>query len=73
MSLIAKTRLKLLSGLTVVQRDYSIGAHIMTRSTAHIKESKTGVSQIPRDHVKEEGGDTEEEIERFTSTLESSA
>ena len=73
MSLIAKTRLKLLSGLTVVQRDYPIGAHIMTQSTAHIKESKTDVSQIPKDCVKEEGGDTEEEIERFTSTLESSA
>ena len=30
------------------------------------------MSQIPRDHVDEEGGDTEEEIERFTSALESS-
>ena len=31
------------------------------------------MSQIPRDRVEEEGGDIEEEIERFTSTLESSA
>ena len=36
MGLITKTRLKFLSGLTVVQRDYPIGAHIVTRSTAHI-------------------------------------
>ena len=28
---------------------------------------------IPRDRVKDEGGDTEEEIDRFTSALESSA
>ena len=67
MGLIAKTKLKLPSGLTVVQRDYPIGAHTVARSTAHIKGSKTGVSQIPRDYVEEEGGDTEEEIERFTS------
>ena len=71
--LIAKTRLKLPSGLIVVQRDYPIGAHTMIQSTAHIKGSKTDVSQIPRDHVEKEGGDTEEEIERFTSTLETSA
>ena len=73
MGLIAKTRLKLPSGLTVVQRDYPIGAHTVTRSTTHIKGSKTGVPQIPRDHVEEEGGDIEEEIERFTSAPESSA
>ena len=36
MGLIAKTRLKFLSGLTVVQRDYPIGAYIVTRSTAQI-------------------------------------
>ena len=73
MGLIAKTRLKFPSGLTVQQRDYLIGAHTVTRSTTHIRGSKTGVSQIPRDHVKEEGGDTEEEIERFTTTPETSA
>ena len=38
--LIAKTRFKLPRGLTMVQRDYPIGAHIVTRSTAHIKGSK---------------------------------
>ena len=45
----------------------------MTRSIAHIKGSKTNVSQIPRDRAEEEGGDTEEEIERFTIAPESSA
>ena len=73
MGLIAKARLKLLSGLTVVQRDYPIGAHTVTRSTAHIKGSKTGVHKIPRARVEEEGGDIEEEIDRFTSALETSA
>ena len=71
--LIAKTRLKLPSGLTIVQRDYPIGAHTVTRSTAHIKGSKTGVHMIPQDRVEGEGGDTEEEIDRFTSTLETLA
>ena len=31
------------------------------------------MSQIPRDRVEEEGGDTEEEIERFTSAPKSFA
>ena len=73
MGLIAKTRLKLPSGLTVVQRDYPIGAHTMTRSTTHIKGSKTSVHTIPQDRVKDKGGDTEEEIDRFTSAPETSA
>ena len=73
MGLIAKARLKLPSGLTVVQRDYPIGAHTVTRSTTHIKGSKIGVHTIPWDRVEEEGGDTEEEIDRFTSAPETSA
>ena len=44
MGLIAKTRLKLSNGLIVVHRDYPIGAHMVTRSIAHIKGSKTDVS-----------------------------
>ena len=56
----------------MVQRDYPIGAYIVTRSTAHIKGSSTGVSSIPRDLVEEEGGNTEEEIDRFTSAPETS-
>ncbi|XP_065624314.1 uncharacterized protein LOC112017806 isoform X2 [Quercus suber] len=47
MGLIAKSRLKLPSGLTVVQRDYPIGAHTVTRSIAHIKGSKTDTSAQP--------------------------
>ena len=70
--LIAKSRLKLPSGLTTVQRDYPIGANTVTKSKAHITGSKTGVSQIPKDHVEEEGGDTEGEIDRFTSAPKSS-
>ena len=73
MGLIAKARLKLPCGLTVVQRDYPIDAHTVTRSIAHIKGSKIGVHTIPWDRVEEEGGDTEEEIDRFTSTLETLA
>ena len=73
MGLIAKTRLKLSSGLTIVCRDYAIGANTVTRSKAHITKSKTGVSQIPRDHAQEEGRDTEEEIDRFTLAPESFA
>ena len=72
MGLIAKEGLKLPSGLIVVQRNYLIGAHTVIRSTAHIKGSKTGVHTIPQDRVEDEGRDTEEEIDRFTSTLETS-
>ena len=71
--LIAKTKLKFPSGLTVVPRDYPIGAHIVTRSIAHIKGSKIGVHTIPQDRVADEGEDTKEEIDRFTSTTEPSA
>ena len=71
--LIAKTKLKFLSGLTVVPRDYPIGAHIVTRSIAHIKGSKTGVHTIPKDHIADEGEDTKEEIDRFTFATEPSA
>ena len=72
MTLIAKTKLKIPSGFIIVQRDYPIGAQMVTWSKAHIIRSKTDVSQIPRDDVEEEGGDTEEEIDRFTSALEGS-
>ena len=47
--------------------------HLLKRSTAHIKGSKTGMHTIPQDRVEDEGGDTEEEIERFTSAIEPSA
>ena len=73
MGLIAKAKLKLPSSLTIVHRDYPIGTHTVTRSTTHIKGSKTSVHTIPWDRVEEEGGDTEEEIDRFTSALKTSA
>ena len=73
MSLIAKTKLKIPNDLTIVQKDYPIGAHIVTQSKAHITGSRISISQIPRDDVEEEGGDTEEEIDRFTSAREGSA
>ena len=57
----------------MVQRDYPIGAHAMTRSIAYIKGSKTGVHTIPRARVKEEGGDIEDEIDRFTTDPEPSS
>ena len=49
-----------------MQRDYPIGAQMMTQSKAHITGPKISISQIPKDNVKEEGGDTEEEIDRYT-------
>ena len=69
MSLITKARVKIPSGLPVMQRDYPISAQTMTRSKAHIPRPSVGVSQIPRDNVVEEGGDTKEEIKHFTSIL----
>ena len=72
MGLIAKTKLKIPNSLTIMQRDYPIGAQTVTQSKAHIIRSRTSVSQIPRDDVEEEGGDMDEEIDRFTSALEGS-
>jgi len=70
MALIARTRLKFLSGLNMVQRDYPIDAQTMTQSKAHI--TGPGISQFPRDNVKEEGGDMEEEIDKFKSAPDGS-
>ena len=72
MALIVKTRPKFPSGLTMMQRDYPIGAQTMTRSKANITKPTIGISQILWDDVEEEGGDTKEEIEWFTSALEGS-
>ena len=70
MALIARARVKIPSGLPVMQRDYPISAQTMTRSKAHITKPSVGISQIPRDDMDEEGGDTKEEIDRFTSAPE---
>ena len=72
MGFIAKTRLKVPSGFTIVPRDYPICANIVTQSKAHITGSRTGISHIPRDNFEEEGGDTEGEVNRFTSASEGS-
>ena len=73
MALIARARVKIPSGLPMMPRDYPISAQTIIRSKAHITRPSVGISQILRDDVEEEGGDTEEEIDRFTSTLEGSA
>ena len=72
MALIARARVKLLSGLSVMLREYPISAQTMTRSKAHITGPSVGTSQILRDDVEEEGGDTEKEINWFTSASEGS-
>ena len=56
-----------------MQRDYPISAQTLTQSKAHIPRPSISVSQIPRDNVAKEGGDTEEEIEHFTSVPEDTA
>ena len=63
---IAKTKPKIPSSLTTMPRDYPIGANTVTRSRAHITKPKTGDFQILRDNVEEKGGDTKDEIDRFT-------
>ena len=53
-----------------VSRDYPIGGHTIVRSSAHIKKSKTSLPPLPQARVEEEGGDTEDEIDRFTTAPE---
>ena len=69
MSLISRVRVKIPSGLPVMQREEPISEYTIIWSKAHIPGLETGASQIPRDDAKE-GGNTEEEIDRFTSVLE---
>ena len=73
MSLITRARVKIPSGLPMMQRDYPISAQTMTWSKAHMPRPSVGISQIPRANVAEEGGDTKEEIEHFTSVPEDTA
>ena len=53
-----------------MQREEPISEHTIIQSKAHIPGLETGASQIPRDEATEEGGNTEEEIDRFTSIPE---
>ena len=73
MSLILRARVKIPSGLQVMQREDPISEQTIIRSKAHIPELTVGVSQIPRDDADEEGGDTEKEIKHFTLVLEDTA
>ena len=62
--------MKIPSGLSVMQREEPISEKSIIRSKAHIPRPSTGVSQIPRDEAAEEGGNIDEEIDRFTSVPE---
>ena len=73
MSLILRARVKISSGLQVIQRKDHISEQTIIRSKAHIPGPIVSVSQIPIDDVVEEGGDTKEEIEHFTSVPEDTA
>ena len=67
MSLISRARVKIPSGLSVMQREEPISEQTIIRSKAYIPNLGTSTSQILRDEVVEEGGNTIEEIEQFTS------
>ena len=69
MSLISKARVKIPNGLLLMQREYSISEHAMNRIKAHIPGLEIA-SQIARDEAEDEGGNTEDEIDRFTHGLE---
>ena len=70
MSLISRARVKIPSGLSVMQREEPISEQTIIRSKAYIPNLGTNTSQIRRDEVAEEGGNTDDEIERFTSVTE---
>ena len=57
-------------GLSIMQRKEPISEQTIIQSKDHILGPSTGVSQIPRDEAVEEGGNTNEEIDRFTSIPE---
>ena len=54
------------SELLVMPREESISRHTMNRSKAHIPGLEAGTTQMPKDEVADEGGNTEDEINRFT-------
>ena len=70
MSLTSRERVKIPSGLPVMQREEPINEQTIIQSKAHIPGQSTGVSQIPRDEAVEERGNTDEEIDHFTSIPE---
>ena len=54
MSLILRVRVKISSGLQVMQREDPISKQTIIRSKAHIPSLSVDVSQIPRDDIAEE-------------------
>ena len=70
MSLTSRARVKIPSGLPVMQREKPISEHTIIQSKAHIPSLDTCASQIPRDEAAKEGGNNDVEIECFTSILE---
>ena len=70
MSLISRARVKIPSGLLVMQREEPISEHTIIRSKAHIPGLETGASKIPRDEAAAEDGNIEDEINHFTHVLE---
>ena len=66
MSLILRVRVKIPSGLPVMQRENPISERTIFQSKAHIPGPSLGVSQILRDEAAKEGN-TNEEIDWFTS------
>ena len=62
MSLISRARVKIPSGLPVMQREEPISEQTIIWSKAHIPGPSIDVSQIPRDEAAE--------IDRFTSIPE---
>ena len=70
MSLILRARVKTPSGLPIMQRGDPISEQTIIWSKAHIPGPSFGVSQIPRGEEAVEEGNTNEEIDRFTSVLE---
>ena len=69
-SLISKARVKITSGLLIMQREESISEHTMNRSKAHIPGLDAGATQIPRDAAVDKSGNIKDEIDRFTHGLE---
>ena len=62
MSLISRARVKIPSGLSVMQREEPISEQTIIQSKAHIPDPSTSTSQIPRDEVAKEGCNFDEEI-----------
>ena len=70
MFLISRAKVKIPSGLLVMQREEPISEQTIIWSKGHIPKPSVGVSHILRDEEAKEGGNTDEEIDQFTSVLE---